>query len=268
MKRGLAFAALLLALLIVGSSTANRSVQAAPTTCFSLAVPARTVTSAPVAANCEVLVDTTTDEYGTGVGCSLREAIKSQNDNVDFGGCVRLSVLGPKIIFLPSGTYTLTILGANEDSAATGDLDIRQSVVISATGAVTATVLGGAGWAYFSQQRKMESRTAATGTVVELSMGVGASGHASMYYPVVEFTASSGEKIRFTSEFGSRPASHKIGQSVNVRYDAADPQKAEIESGMSLWLTPVILVFMGVIGCCLAVSFLVIYFLVGSSFSP
>lgn len=115
----------------------------------------------------------------------------------------------------------------------------------------------GAVWTYFSQQRKMESRAVAVGTVVELTTQ--ATARSSIICPVVEFTASSGEKIRFTSEFGSRPAGHKIGQSVNVRYDAVDPQKAEIESTMSLWLVPLILVFMGIIACCLTVVFLGYY---------
>ena len=129
-------------------------------------------------------------------------------------------------------------------------------------------LLGGAVWAYFSQQRKMESRLAAVGTVVELATRVTASGRSNMICPVVEFTVPSGEKIRFTSDFGSRPAGHQVGQSVNVRYDAGDPQKAEIESAMSLWLIPIILVFMGVIACCLAIAFLGVYALGPSSFSP
>ena len=127
-------------------------------------------------------------------------------------------------------------------------------------------LLGGALWAYFKQQRQMESRVAAVGTVVELTTQATARG--SIICPVVEFTASSGEKIRFTSDFGSRPAGHKVGQSVNVRYDAADPQKAEIESAMNLWLIPLILVFMGAIACCLAISFLGFYALGISSSSP
>src|SRR6266540_1627978 len=120
-------------------------------------------------------------------------------------------------------------------------------------------LLGGAVWAYFKQQRQMESRVAATGTVVELTRQATASGRSTIISPVVEFTVPSGEKIRFTSEFGSMPAKHKIGQSVNVRYDAADPHKAEIESAMTLWLVPLILIFMGVIACCLAVVFLAVY---------
>jgi len=129
-------------------------------------------------------------------------------------------------------------------------------------------LLVGAVWAYFSQQRKMESRAAAVGTVVELTTRITASGRSSMICPVVEFTASSGEKIKFTSEFGSRPAGHKVGQSVNIRYDSVDPQKAEIDSAMNLWLIPLILVFMGVVACCLAVAFLGVYGLGTSSFSP
>ena len=127
-------------------------------------------------------------------------------------------------------------------------------------------LLVGAVWAYFSQKRKMEDRVAVVGTVVELTTR--ATARSGIICPVVEFTAFSGEKIKFTSEFGSRPAGYKVGQSVNVRYDPVDTQNAEIESTMNLWLVPLILVFMGVIACCLTVAFLGIYGLGASSFSP
>ena len=126
-------------------------------------------------------------------------------------------------------------------------------------------LLGGAVWTYFSQHRKVESQVKAVGTVVELVSRVTTSGRASMICPVVEFTASSGEKIKFTSEFGSLPAGHKIGQSVTVGYDPVEPQKAEIDSTTTRWLGPVVYVFMGVIACCLSVSFLAFYALLGST---
>jgi len=126
-------------------------------------------------------------------------------------------------------------------------------------------LLGGAVWAYFSQQRKTESQVKAVGAVVELVSRVTASGRSSMLCPVVEFTASSGEKIKFTSEFGSRPAGHKIGQSVTVGYDPVEPQKAEIDSTTTRWLVPLIYVFMGLIACCLSVSFLVFYGMIGNA---
>jgi len=135
-------------------------------------------------------------------------------------------------------------------------------------GISTFGLLGGAVWAYFGQQHKLENRVASVGTIVELTTQTTASGRSSIICPVVEFTTPSGEKIRFTSDFGSRPAGHKVGQSVNVRYDPVDPQKAEIDSAMNLWLAPLILVFMGVIACCLAITFLGVYGLGASSFSP
>lgn len=128
--------------------------------------------------------------------------------------------------------------------------------------------LVGAVWAYFKQRRQMESRVPATGTVVELVSRVTSGGRGSMICPVVEFSLPSGASVRFTSDFGSRPASHKIGQTVNIRYDPADPQKAEIESGMTLWLTPLILVFMGAVACCLTVAFLGVYIFSLPSVSP
>ena len=122
-------------------------------------------------------------------------------------------------------------------------------------------LLGGAVWAYFSQQRKMEGGVAVVGTVVELTRQSAVVSRSSMFYPVVEFSAMSGEKVRFVSSFGSRPVGYKVGQSVNVRYDAVDTQKAEIESKMTLWLVPLILVFIGIVACCLTVVFLAFYWM-------
>jgi hypothetical protein len=126
-------------------------------------------------------------------------------------------------------------------------------------GVAAFALFAGAVWAYFKQKSQMESRVLATGTVVELVHRATTGGRSGIFCPVVEFGVPSGQKIRFTSDFGSRPAGHKIGQSVNVRYDPADPQKAEIESGMTTWLTPLILVFMGTIACCLTLAFLAAY---------
>ncbi len=95
----------------------------------------------------ETAVTTTTDEYdtsGSGMGCSLREAIKSMNDVTNFGGCVLslVSGVGPDQVFLPSSTYTLTLNVAGEDLDVSGDLDVRRSMLISATGATPPIVRG------------------------------------------------------------------------------------------------------------------------------
>ncbi len=120
-------------------------------------------------------------------------------------------------------------------------------------------LFGGAVWAFVSQQRKMDERVQTTGTVVDLVYRTTASARSNIICPVVEFKAPSGEAIRFTSDFGSMPASHKVGQTVNLRYDPADPHQAEIDSTMNRWLVPVILVFMGSLACCLGIVFLSTY---------
>src|SRR5207245_1816382 len=74
-------------------------------------------------------VSTTID----GVPGSLRQAIIDANASP-----------GADTIVLPAGRYALTVAGANEDYAVTGDLDIRDDLRINGAGAA-ATVIDGSG---------------------------------------------------------------------------------------------------------------------------
>ena len=65
--------------------------------------------------------------------CSLREAVRA----VDAGS-------GGDTISLPAGRFRLTIAGAGEDAAATGDLDLTKSVTITGAGA-RQTLIDGSG---------------------------------------------------------------------------------------------------------------------------
>ena len=51
---------------------------------------------------------------------------------------------GEDTITLPAGTYTLTLGAASEDNAATGDLDVRESLTINGAGARTTIINGNA----------------------------------------------------------------------------------------------------------------------------
>ncbi|MGH7264429.1 MAG: CSLREA domain-containing protein, partial [Candidatus Rokuibacteriota bacterium] len=76
--------------------------------------------------------------------CSLREAIVNANDNAaTFGSCAA-GETAPAVdtIELPAGTYVLAIAGADEDAAATGDLDVLDHLVIQGAGAAD-TILDG-----------------------------------------------------------------------------------------------------------------------------
>jgi len=120
-------------------------------------------------------------------------------------------------------------------------------------------LLGLAVLIYYTQENKAAERVTTTGEVIELTREVTTPGSSGAYYPVVAFTLPSGEVVTFTSNFGSRPAGYKAGQKVTVRYDPDDPQNAEMVSALSKWLMPGILAFMGVIVCCLGVTFLVLF---------
>jgi CSLREA domain-containing protein len=64
--------------------------------------------------------------------CTLRAAVQEAN-----------ALPGDDIISLPSGTYTLTLAGAGEDVAASGDLDLTGNVALDGAGAATTIIDGG-----------------------------------------------------------------------------------------------------------------------------
>lgn len=87
-----------------------------------------------------ITVTTTADELNSDGDCSLREAIQAANANAAVDACVAGS--GDDTVVVPSGTYTLTRVGPNEDANQTGDLDILDNVVIDGAGA-NLTILNG-----------------------------------------------------------------------------------------------------------------------------
>jgi CSLREA domain-containing protein len=81
-------------------------------------------------------VDTTADDNTVNGNCTLREAIIAANTDTPVDGC--LAGAGTNSIFLPAGTFFLTIGGAGEDAAATGDLDILDELTITGDSGSTA----------------------------------------------------------------------------------------------------------------------------------
>ena len=114
-----------------------------------------------------------------------------------------------------------------------------------------------AGYGFYAHQTEMtkrERRPVATGTVVDLASRIGRSGH--LYHPVVEFRTPDGETVKFESEFGSMPASQKVGNTVSVRYNPANPSDAGVDSGLTKWTTLGIAGLLAAIILCLGLAFL------------
>ena len=108
------------------------------------------------------------------------------------------------------------------------------------------------------QVRKSGRGVEATGTVVDLVKRIFNPGGAGVYCPVVDFTTASGQTVRFESQFGTMPASHRVGQSIPVRYDPAEPQKAEVDSATANWFVPGCTIGMGLMFLLMGLVFVVI----------
>jgi hypothetical protein len=72
-------------------------------------------------------------------------------------------------------------------------------------------------------------------------------GSRATYAPVISFTARDGGEFEFTDPVSSRPASHKIGDRVEVLYDWQDHSRARLASPLRLYLAPAIVGFLGLV---------------------
>lgn len=76
------------------------------------------------------------------------------------------------------------------------------------------------------------------------------------YSPIVEFTVN-GQTYSFDSGNSSSPPEYEIGESVNVRYDPADPHTAQIDKYSERWLMPILLIPSMLCGSVLLTFFMV-----------
>src|SRR5215470_2147454 len=65
----------------------------------------------------------------------------------------------------------------------------------------------------------------ADGVVIDLKMDD------EVYHPVIRFVTVREQVIVFTSDVGTSPPAHRIGESVKVRYDLDNPRHARLDSG-------------------------------------
>jgi hypothetical protein len=98
-------------------------------------------------------------------------------------------------------------------------------------------------------QGAINRSTEVLGTVVGNSYSTTNDGgtESGAYYPVVEFTGSDGQTVRFTDGAGSLPPDYQIGARVPVLYDPESNPPARIRSWKRLWFVPVLLVVIGLL---------------------
>jgi uncharacterized repeat protein (TIGR01451 family)/CSLREA domain-containing protein len=99
-----------------------------------LAVLALAAPAPQVAHAATINVTTTDDELNADEDCSLREAIEAANTDAVVDACTAGSS-DMDTIYLPAGTYTLSLTGSDENANQTGDLDVLDDLTIVGDGA-------------------------------------------------------------------------------------------------------------------------------------
>jgi hypothetical protein len=79
------------------------------------------------------------------------------------------------------------------------------------------------------------------GIVARMEESSDSEGGCCVYSPVIEFAAG-GQTYTFEGGNASNPPQYKVGQRVNVRYDPADPNTAQVDSFFERWLFPIIII--------------------------
>ena len=75
--------------------------------------------------------------------CTLREAVSTANSGVPSGNAPGECQLIPDALEIPAGTYTLSIVGAQEDENLTGDLDLQVDLTLNGAGAENTIIQAG-----------------------------------------------------------------------------------------------------------------------------
>jgi hypothetical protein len=103
----------------------------------------------------------------------------------------------------------------------------------------------GAAFAFARTKRFLAHAQQGQGEVLALEESRSQNG--TSYHPVVGFQTWNGERVEFRSATGSSSRSYRVGQSVPILYDPANPSDARIHGFMHVWLLTGILGFMGAV---------------------
>lgn len=79
------------------------------------------------------------------------------------------------------------------------------------------------------------------GRVTRLEESDSSEGDCCVYSPVIEFAAN-GQTYSFEGDNASYPPAYEVGEDVNIIYDPANPDTAQINKWTERWLFPIIII--------------------------
>jgi hypothetical protein len=115
--------------------------------------------------------------------------------------------------------------------------------------------LWGAYAGYTSWQLEQNGETT-IGEVIRLEESDSSEGGCCVYSPVIEFDAD-GQTYSFEGDNASYPPAYDVGEDVNVIYDPANPDTAQINKWTERWLFPIIIIPVMLIGALILNFFMI-----------
>ncbi len=114
-------------------------------------------------------------------------------------------------------------------------------------------ILSAGTWLGRRQWRFQAKARVTTGVVTEVlqmrqqSSSFGKTISAKSYAPVVEFRADSGKLIPYRCDTYTYPNPYAVGMRLEVRYDPANPERAQLTNPVFAWVWPVGISVLGVV---------------------
>jgi len=96
-------------------------------------------------------------------------------------------------------------------------------------------------YAGYTSWRLEQEGERTTGIVTRLEESSDGDGGCCVYSPVIEFDAG-GQRYSFEGGNASDPPAYDVGEQVQVLYDPADPETAQINKWTERWLFPIIII--------------------------
>jgi hypothetical protein len=123
--------------------------------------------------------------------------------------------------------------------------------------AIGAVFIGLGIFFFIRTRRFLRTAAEAPGTIVELRESSGSEG-GTVYSAVVEFQTADSRSIRWEESMASNPPAGQPGDTLVMKYDPANPNKARIAKATRMWFMPMLFGGLGllffVIGVALTVA--------------
>lgn len=108
-------------------------------------------------------------------------------------------------------------------------------------------LLLGAAYSVWSTKAWLARTVEVRGSVIEMVRVRDSDNKGYLFTPLVRFATREGQTIEFQSSLRTNPPAYHAGQVVPVLYDPNAPHSAAIKGVFSLWLTSMVLCFVGCI---------------------